>query len=108
VWAIEAALTTGALAVTAEIADFDEDLGDNTPWDAMVSFMFGEQFEIAGRYEDLDDMNESTAYGLALNRYIAGHDIKWVLQWYHLDTDLASGGIDFDSDQFSLGLAVNF
>ncbi len=108
VWAVEAALTSGPLAVTAEMADFDEDIGDNTPWDAMVSFMFSEMNELAVRYEDLDDSDNTTAYGVSLNRYISGHDIKWILQWYHTDTDLQSGGIDFDTDEFSLGLGVHF
>jgi len=108
VWAIEAALTSGPFSAHAEMADFDSDIGDNTPWDATVSFMFTEMYELALRYEDFDDSDNSTAYGLAVNRYIAGHDIKWTLQWYHTDTDLQSGGIDFDSDQFSLGLTVRF
>jgi hypothetical protein len=108
VWAVEAALTSGPLAVTAEIADFDEDLGNSTPWDAMVSFLFGEMHEVAVRYEDADDANDTTAYGLAANHYISGHHIKWILQWYHTDTDLSSGGVDFDTDEFSLGLTVRF
>jgi hypothetical protein len=108
VWAIEASMTAGALSATAEIADFDEDIGDNTPWDVMIAFMFGDNYEVAARYEDLDDDLDSTAYGVALNRYISGHDIKWILQWYHTDTDFESGGIDFDTDEFSLGLAVHF
>jgi phosphate-selective porin len=108
VWAIEAALTSGPFSAHAEMADFDVDLGDNTPWDATVSFMFTEMWEAALRYEDYDDSDNSTAYGLVLNRYIAGHDIKWTLQWYHTDTDLQAGGIDFDTDEFSLGLTVRF
>jgi len=107
-WAVEAALTSGAFSATAELADFDSDIGDNTPWDAMVSFMFTEMYELAARYEDLDDTNNTTAYGVSVNRYISGHDIKWILQWYHTDTDLQSGGIDFDTDEFSLGLTVHF
>jgi hypothetical protein len=108
VWAIEASLTSGPFSAAAEMADFDTDLGDNTPWDATVSFMFTEMYELAARYEDFDDTADSTRYGIGVNRYIAGHDIKWTLQWFHINTDLQSGGIDFDRDQFALGLTVGF
>lgn len=108
IWAIEAALTSGPFSVAAEMADFDEDLGDNTPWDATASFMFTDQYEVAFRYEDYDTSENETSYGIGVNRYVAGHDIKWTLQWMHLDTDEESGGIDFDRDQVSLGLTVGF
>lgn len=110
IWAIEAALTSGPFSAHAEMVDGDTDtlFNDTTPWDATVSFMFTDMYELALRYEDFDDLANSTAYGLGVNRYIAGHDIKWTLQWYRTDTDLQSGGIDFDRDQFSLGLTVRF
>jgi hypothetical protein len=44
-----------------------------------------------------------------LNRYIAGHDIKWTLQYQRIDTDAESvNGLALDADQFSLGLTVAF
>lgn len=112
VWVIEAALTSGPFSIAAEIADFDEDwpnqFADSTPWDATASFMFTEMYEVAARYEDFDNDNDEVAYSLGLNRYVAGHDIKWTLQYTRLETDLEVGGIAFDRDQVSLGLTVGF
>jgi len=108
IWALEAALTSGPLSVAAELVDFDEDLGDNTPWDVTASFMFAEMYEVAARYEDYDTDADETAYAIGLNRYIAGHDIKWTLEYRHFDTDAADGDVDFDRDQFALGLTVGF
>jgi phosphate-selective porin len=108
VWLLEAALTSGPFSVAAEIADFDEDLGDNTPWDATASFAFTEQYEIAARYEDRDNAFDEVWYGASVNRYVAGHDIKWTLQYLRIDTDEEQQGIAFDRDQVSLGLTVAF
>jgi hypothetical protein len=110
VWAAEASLTSGPFSVAAEIADFDDDwLGTSaTPWDATASFMFTDMYEIGARYEDFDDDANSKGYGLVVNRYVQGHDIKWTLQWYHIDTDAEISGEGLDTDQFSLGLTVAF
>jgi len=108
IWALEAALTSGPLSVAAEIVDFDEDLGDNTPYDVTASFMFAEMYELAARYEDFDTDADEIAYALGINRYIAGHDIKWTLEYRHFDTDQEQDDIDFDRDQFALGLTVGF
>lgn len=112
VWVIEAALTSGPFSIAAEIADFDTDIGgdlaDSTPWDATVSFLFTEMYEIAFRYEDLDNDFDEVHYSAGINRYVAGHDIKWTLQYVRVDTDEEDSGIGFDSDQVSLGLTVGF
>lgn len=108
-WAVEAVLTTGPFAVQAEIADFEADIlgADATPFDVTASFMFSDQYEIGVRYEDHDDAEETTAYGLVVNRYIDGHNIKWTLQWRHFDLDAPAGPSD-SADIFSLGLTVGF
>ncbi len=104
VWALEAALTSGPFSVHGEIADFDDQVGDATPWDFTASFMFTDMYELAVRYEDWDDSDETTAIGAAVNRYVQGHDIKWTLQWLHVDVDAT----DSTADVFSLGLTVGF
>jgi phosphate-selective porin len=108
VWALEAALTSGPFSVAAEIADFDDDLGNNTPWDATASFLFTDQYELAARYEDLDDADNGTLWTVGVNRYVAGHDIKWTLQYQRLNTDAEVDGIGLDTDAVSLGLTVGF
>jgi len=108
-WLLEAAFVSGPFSVAAEIADFDAEVGDNTPWDATASFLFTEQYEVAARYEDYDDGDvNTTAYTLGLNRYVAGHDIKWTLQYQRIDTDEEIAGIAFDRDIVSVGLTVAF
>jgi hypothetical protein len=111
VWALEAALTSGPFSLAAEMADFDEDyadLGDSTPWNATASFMFSEMYELAARYEDFDTVNDEVRYTIGINRYVAGHDIKWTLQYAHLDTDEELPGFDLETDEVALGLTVGF
>lgn len=107
-WAADAFMTAGHFAVAAEIADFGADVGDNTPWDATASYLFADNYEAAVRYEDYDTVDDETSYSVGVNRYVAGHTIKWTLQYQRIDTDLESGGIDFDHDQVALGLTVVF
>jgi hypothetical protein len=122
-WAIEAVLTAGPFSVAAELADFDDDAnfggggplvglmtgatGGTTPYSATASFLFTEMYEVGVRYEDYDDSAETTGYGLVVNRYVQGHDIKWTLQWQHQDQDSPPGASD-SADLFSLGLTVAF
>jgi hypothetical protein len=122
--AVEASFTTGPFSVAAELVNFDKGtsvggvntygsndpvigLNDNakkTPWDATISYLVTDQWEAAFRYEDARDVDNSKDYGVAVNRYTQGHDIKWQGQWRHVKTDNAIG----DSDEFALGLAVSF
>lgn len=108
-WIVDGAFTTGPFALAGEVAGFGEDVGDNTPWDTTASFLFADVWEIAARYEDYDTDADETSYSFGLNRYVAGHDIKWQLQYQRIDTDEESAnGVQFDSDVVSLGLVVAF
>ncbi len=107
-WIADAAFTSGPFSLAAEIADFDQDVGDNTPWDASASFLFADVYEVAARYEDYDTDDNTTSYGVALNRYVAGHDVKWQAQYQRIDTDREQDDVAFDRDIFSLGLVVAF
>ena len=49
---LEAYLTNGPFAASAEVVDNDTDVGDNTPWDATFSWMFNDMWEAALRWED--------------------------------------------------------
>jgi hypothetical protein len=122
-WAIEAAFAQGPFSIAGEMVDFDEgdagtgfgtgplgnEFADTTPWSATASYMFTEQYEFAVRYQDLDDDDDSNAYGASVNRYVQGHDIKWVVQWQRLESDaLGADGDELEVDEFALGLAVSF
>jgi len=77
---------------------------DTTPWDVTASFMFTEQYEVAARYQDADDPNNTSEWSFVLNSYVQGHDIKWQAEYNHIKTDSAVG----DRDQIGVGLAVSF
>ncbi len=100
----EARLTAGPFSAAAEVIDLDDQVGDGTPWDVTLSYLFTEQYEAALRWEDLDDNFDTTRVSVGVNRYVMGHDVKWTLQWATLDSDDAS----IETDTVSLGLAVSF
>jgi hypothetical protein len=113
----EASLNMGPFFLGAEIVDFDKgtagafgrfnyvnDVSDTTPWDVTASFKVTPDWEIAARYEDTDDTDNTTSYGLAVDYYVHGHDLKWQAQWRKINTDNAVG----DSDQLGIGMSLTF
>jgi hypothetical protein len=113
--AAEASLNMGPFYLAAEIVDFDKgdagtfgralyvnDVADTTPWDVTASYRITPDWELAARYEDTDDNDDTVAYGFAVDYYVHGHDLKWQGQWRHINTDNAVG----DSDQLGLGLSL--
>ena len=114
-WALEAAFAQGPFSVAGEIVSFDDGidgtnffgpgdlLADTTPWDITASYMFTDMYEVAVRYQDLDNDDDGRILGAVVNRYVQGHDIKWLLQYQKLESDT----ID-DIDEIGLGLAVSF
>lgn len=98
----EAYLATGPFSISGEGADFDESLGDNTPWAVTGSFMITEAYEIGLRYEDLDDFGDTNVISAVLAWYHDDWNTKWQLQYATIDSD------DADGDVISLGLAVSF
>lgn len=100
----EARMTAGPFSGAAEIVDNDTDLGDNTPWNVTLSYLFTEQYEAALRWEDFDDTADTTRISVGVNRYVMGHDIKWTVQFSTGDSDVD----ELEANTFSLGLAVSF
>ncbi|MFN0244493.1 MAG: porin [Planctomycetota bacterium] len=134
-WGIEAALTAGPIAISAEMVDFDKgsvvggndefgvhdpilsnidsdlatsDVADTTPWNATASYMFTEMYEAAVRYEDSDNDEDTNAFHVAVNRYVQGHDIKWTLQWTNISSDATLANPEGDITQIGVGLGVSF
>lgn len=112
----EVAVTAGPFSIHGEIVDFDKgdagvfhetvflnDPADTTPWDITASYLFTDQWEAAVRYEEADDADNTNQMTLGVNYFVAGHDIKWTLEWKKLTTDNAIGDISI----LGLGLSVS-
>ncbi len=100
----EVAMTAGPFSAAAEVVDLDKDIGDATPWDVTGSYMFTDMYEVAARYEDADDTDNTTVWRVGVNRYTQGHDIKWMAQFASSDSDNTA----LEVDEFALGLVVSF
>lgn len=101
--AIDAAFTRGALSAHAEMVDYDVGFGDATPWSGTIGWMVTpNEWEIAGRYEDLDDAFDTNVMTVGVNRYIQGHNAKWGLNWSTVNSDSAA----LEVDMIGLGLTV--
>ena len=74
---------------------------DNTPWSATASVLFDE-LELAGRLEDLDDVDDTIMLTVGVNWYAEGHNAKWQLNWRGIDSD----NVALDADIIALGLVV--
>ena len=101
----------GGLSVHGEIADLDEEFAGNMgfsgsgedamPFTATVGYMISpDAWEIAARYQDMDDDAETTSIGGGLNYYSAGHAAKWQLNVSQVEVG------DEDGLIVQLGLAV--
>jgi hypothetical protein len=85
--------TQGPLYAHAQIADYDKDLGDITPWDVTVSYMVApNEWEVAGRIEDWDDPNDTTHFAGGVTYYANGHNAKWTLQFDSYSSDANPDG----------------
>lgn len=62
--------------------------GAQTPWSVMAGYLLvPDRWEIAARWQDLDDDSETTILTGAVDRYLSGHDAKWTLQVDSSDSD---------------------
>lgn len=116
----------GGWSAIAEIADFGDDLragptvnpasgivvpgaaaatGAKTPWNATLAYLFApNEWEAAARYQDLDDDDGTTMITVAVSRYFANHDVKWIAQYDTSDSDDPA----LEADTIALGLTVGF
>jgi len=101
--ALEGQFSVRNFAIAGEMVDYDEDLGDVSPWSLTASFLINTQWEIAARYEDVDDSDDTTLITLGLNWYLEGHNAKWQINYATADSDNSS----FEVDLIGLGLVVS-
>jgi hypothetical protein len=111
----DAGFVSGAFSVYGEVADYDADftftipgtpiaVGDTTPYSVTAGFMVSpEEWEVAARYEDADDTNDTTRITVGVNYYVQGHAAKWSLNYDTIDSDLSL----IEADIISVGLTVS-
>lgn len=100
--ALDAAFTMGALGVSAEIVDFDT--ANTTPFNVAGSFVvMPDQLEVALRYEDFDDVDNTNLITVGANWYLQGHAAKWQFNYITASSDDAA----LETDHFQVGLTVS-
>jgi len=103
---VEAYFTMGALSAAVNFVSFGKGFGDNSPYDVTVSYLFTEMYEAAVRYEN-EDFADATKISVGVNRYSAGHNLKWTLQY--ATTDLGDLEPLFKiEDEITLGATLAF
>lgn len=121
----EALVAHGAFWFQAEVVDYDDgfdgiDQGnasavvpssptsrpsqnDTTPWGLTLAYMLSPMWEVALRYEDLDDDDDTTRVWAGVNIYLEGQRAKWQVSYIDTDSDAAA----FDGDEVRVGLVVS-
>jgi hypothetical protein len=94
--------STGVLNSAAHAAPVGNFHGSETPWSGTAGLLVGQNIEIAVRYEDLDDSDNTTAVTLGLNVYAAGHNAKFTLQGTRSNSDIAAK----EADTIAFGVCV--
>ena len=67
------------------------------------SYLINEQWEIAARFEDLGDEDDTTAISFGVNFYQAGHNAKWQLLYKDVASDAITG---VEGSIIALGITV--
>jgi hypothetical protein len=104
-FALDVSATVAGFYFHGEVADFDDGdpkFGGTSPFAATVSYAIPDtDFEIAARFEDLDDTAGTTVITFGANMYMEGHNGKWQLNFVSSEND-----IDDDGSALAFGLTV--
>ena len=78
--------------------------GDTDPHSLTASYLLGAKrvWEVAARYEDLDDGLNRDVVLLGVNRYLIGHDVKILINYRSLDSDAG------DEEIYGVGFSLSF
>jgi hypothetical protein len=114
----DAIATVAGFSIGGEYAAFDDDhatvgpgfgptIGLNyTEGMDVIAFNLGyllsENWELGGRYEQLDDEDDSTLMSIGINYYQMGHNAKWQLMYMDFASDVAAQ----EGSLIGLGLTV--
>jgi hypothetical protein len=110
VLAFDTQFTRGRFAADAHLVDFGDDPAfwgprtDSQPFAVTASYMISpDAWEAAARWQDLDNVDDDQDLTLGINRYIAGHNVKWQLNFIDISSDVSAK----DGEQrIGLGLTV--
>ena len=103
-------LTSGPFAASAEIISYDLNDGttpktDDTPFNLSGYYMFTDQWELGIRWEEMDNTAKDRYITGGVNRYVSGHDVKWMFNWRYSQSDIDA--LD-GANLLSIGLVVSF
>jgi hypothetical protein len=87
---IDAAGTMGAFSAHAEVASFDDDLGDNSPFSFALGYLLNADWHGAIRHQDADTDDDDTITSLALAWMHA--DATWTFEVGSIDSDDGADG----------------
>lgn len=118
----EAAFGTNVYSFGADVVDIGDDLyfgngspfvtlgagaleADSTPFSVFGTYMLQpETWEVALRYQDLDNDENEDKIDVSIGNYIDGHNLKWQLQYSTTSSDTSANEVD----SIWLGLQVGF
>lgn len=115
---VEAAATMKGLYLAADIVDYTaddpatvldatlgHDLDETTPYSLTGSYMLRDDIELAARYEDFDDGQNTDRTTIGVNFYkVLPHRAKWMVNYIDNSSDSAA----LDSEVIRVGLVLNF
>jgi hypothetical protein len=94
---------TAAAGTFAGATNLGYTAGDGpSVWGLTVSYLLNEEWEIAARLEDLDDLSNTEIMSFGLNYYQLGHNAKWQLMLMDVSSDVATN----EGSVIALGVTV--
>jgi hypothetical protein len=98
---LDGSVSFSRFTILAEVADFDEEVSpfipfgvytdEATPWSIGASYMIQpDEWEVAVRFQDCDDEDDSQVITGGLNWYHGGHNAKWQLNVSDYSTDVSA------------------
>ena len=95
-YSIDGQFTMGPFYASAALVGNGDGLGTITPFgtelgmtsfDIDAAFLFAGMWEVAARYQSLDDSQDTSVIDIALNAYMEGHDAKFLVQYTTATSD---------------------
>lgn len=103
-WAIDGAWRANRWQVLGEYVDHDADVGGSQPFSvSVVHMLFRDEWEVGGRYTDLDDAGGAEVWSAVLKRYFLRGRIA-----AHIEADsVSSSDPAQDGTRFMFGLSLS-